>query len=67
VSLGVGLWGFRCSSQAQCHTLFLLPADPDVELSATVGSHSGLPGQPDGNLFQAVNKPIFGEWPALNP
>jgi hypothetical protein len=32
-----------------------------------VGSHSGLPGQPDGNLFQAVNKPIFGGWPALNP
>jgi hypothetical protein len=34
---------------------------------SSVGSHSGLPGQPDGNLFQAVNKPMFGGWPALNP
>jgi hypothetical protein len=32
-----------------------------------LGSHSRLPGQPDGNLFQAVNKPIFGGWLALNP
>ena len=32
-----------------------------------MGSHSGLPGQPDGNLCQAVNKPIFGGWLALNP
>jgi hypothetical protein len=32
-----------------------------------VGSHSGLPGQLDGNLCQAVNKPIFGGWLALNP
>jgi hypothetical protein len=32
-----------------------------------VGSHSRLPGQPDGNLCQAVNKPIFGGWLALNP
>jgi hypothetical protein len=40
-----------------------------------VGSHSGLPGQPrlhpkmvpDRNLCQAVNKPTFGGWLALNP
>jgi hypothetical protein len=32
-----------------------------------VGSHSGLPGQPDRNLCQAVNKPIFGGWLTLNP
>jgi hypothetical protein len=32
----------------------------------TVGSHSGLPGQQDGSLFQVVNKPMFGGWPALN-
>jgi hypothetical protein len=31
-----------------------------------VGSHSGLPGQPAGNLCQAVNKPIFGGWLTLN-
>jgi hypothetical protein len=32
-----------------------------------VGSHSGLPGQLDRNLCQAVNKPIFGGRLALNP
>lgn len=35
VSLRGGLWGFRCSVQAHCHAVFLLLADPDVELSAT--------------------------------
>ena len=38
-----------------------------VELKLDVGSHSGLPGQQDGSLFQVVNKPMFGGWPALNP
>lgn len=33
--IGDGLWGFKCSSQAQLHSLFLLSVDPDVELSAT--------------------------------
>jgi hypothetical protein len=32
-----------------------------------VGSHSGLPGQQDGSMFQVVKKPMFGGWPALNP
>jgi len=32
--MGGGLWGFKCSSQAQSHS-FLLPSDPDVELSVT--------------------------------
>jgi hypothetical protein len=30
--LGLGLWGFRSANQAQFHSLFLLPANPDVEL-----------------------------------
>jgi hypothetical protein len=34
VSQEEGFEVFRSSSQAQCHSLFLLPADPDVDLSA---------------------------------
>ena len=29
--VGLGLWGFRCSSQAMSHSVFLLPVDPDIE------------------------------------
>ena len=36
-------------------------------IDTTVGSHSGLPGQQDGSLFQVVNKPMFGGWPTLKP
>jgi hypothetical protein len=34
VSLEGGLSGFRSSSQAQHYSLFLLPEDPDVDLSS---------------------------------
>jgi hypothetical protein len=34
MSLGGGFCGFKCSSQAHGHSLFLLPTDCDVELSA---------------------------------
>ena len=32
---GGRLWGLKCSSQTQCHSLFLLLMNPDVELSGT--------------------------------
>ena len=31
VDLGVGFGGFKCSSQAQCLTVFLLPAYWDID------------------------------------
>jgi hypothetical protein len=34
-----GLWDFRKSSQAQCHSLFLLPTNWNVELLATLQHH----------------------------
>jgi hypothetical protein len=47
--------------------LCLLFHEVPLALLRVVGSHSGLPGQLYGNLCQAVNKPIFGGWLALNP
>jgi hypothetical protein len=32
---GWALWGFKCPSQVQWHSFFLLSVNPDVELSAT--------------------------------
>jgi hypothetical protein len=43
VSLGGGLWGFKCSSQAQYLSIFLLPADPGYELSSYFSSSVPAP------------------------
>jgi hypothetical protein len=51
-------------NNAKAKNVFGEHLKPALEI---VGSHSGLPGQQDGSLFQVVNKPMFGGWPTLNP
>lgn len=39
VSLGTGFKVSGCSCQAQCHSLFLLPSDPDVNSQLPLQHH----------------------------
>lgn len=61
VSLGGGPWSFRSSSQAPCHSLFLLPAHPNEELSAPspascLSVHLHTSSHHDGNGLSGVLK-----------